>query len=413
MIKTPIQQCIFESRRPNTSSLRCAVLGAGFAGLSVAWHLLFHSPKEFKVQVDIFDDVGIAGGASGVDGGLVHPYSPKIKPLWRADECWTEFLNLLNVAEAAAAAASTDDFIVRRTGILRPPVNHKILDVMHQNALTSLPTCPIQTLDGAAARDLIPNLCTPLNTAFFMPLAVNLNPRNYLKALFLATQHLVNKISSIGFPTKEITLQNKLVASLSQLGDEYDAVIVCLGARVDMLPELSGMLPLRTCRGIVAHLQLHDSLCEEYCEDSPSILSDAWLAVQGPKRLLLGSTWEWGSRNFSSIVSSEEASGTLQQLLPKASMVYPQIIKWTLTGAQAGVRAMPPLTPQGSFPLLGSIDDLVGGDCSSKYWLIGGLGARGLLYHGWLGKLTAQAVLSSSEGVLPPELTSWKKMKSK
>ncbi|XP_021741894.1 uncharacterized protein LOC110708092 isoform X2 [Chenopodium quinoa] len=260
MIKTPIQQCIFESRRPNTSSLRCAVLGAGFAGLSVAWHLLFHSPKEFKVQVDIFDDVGIAGGASGVDGGLVHPYSPKIKPLWRADECWTEFLNLLNVAEAAAAAASTDDFIVRRTGILRPPVNHKILDVMHQNALTSLPTCPIQTLDGAAARDLIPNLCTPLNTAFFMPLAVNLNPRNYLKALFLATQHLVNKISSIGFPTKEITLQNKLVASLSQLGDEYDAVIVCLGARVDMLPELSGMLPLRTCRGIVAHLQLHDSL---------------------------------------------------------------------------------------------------------------------------------------------------------
>lgn len=42
--------------------------------------------------------------------------------------------------------------------------------------------------------------------------------------------------------------------------DEYDVVIVCLGARVDMLAELSGMLPLRTCRGIVAHLQLHDSL---------------------------------------------------------------------------------------------------------------------------------------------------------
>lgn len=41
--------------------------------------------------------------------------------------------------------------------------------------------------------------------------------------------------------------------------DEYDAVIVCLGARVDMVAELSGVLPLRTCRGIVAHLQLHDS----------------------------------------------------------------------------------------------------------------------------------------------------------
>lgn len=155
------------------------------------------------------------------------------------------------------------------------------------------------------------------------------------------------------------------------------------------------------------------SCSEEYPEYSPSILSDVWFAVQGPRSLYLGSTWEWGSSNYSSIVSSEEASATLQQLLPKASMVYPQITNWNLTGAQAGVRAMPPLTPQGSFPLLGCIDDLVGGHHASKYWLIGGLGARGLLYHAWLGKLTAQAVLSSSEDVLPPELISWKKMKRK
>ncbi len=39
---------------------------------------------------------------------------------------------------------------------------------------------------------------------------------------------------------------------------EYDAVVVCLGANADLLPELSGRLPLRTCRGVVAHLQLPD-----------------------------------------------------------------------------------------------------------------------------------------------------------
>jgi len=38
---------------------------------------------------------------------------------------------------------------------------------------------------------------------------------------------------------------------------EYDAVIVCLGAKVNMLPELSGRLPLRTCRGVIAQLELH------------------------------------------------------------------------------------------------------------------------------------------------------------
>lgn len=33
-------------------------------------------------------------------------------------------------------------------------------------------------------------------------------------------------------------------------------MIICLGAKVDMLPEMSGKLPLRTCRGVVAEFQL-------------------------------------------------------------------------------------------------------------------------------------------------------------
>lgn len=38
---------------------------------------LQHIPKESHVCIDIYDDVGIGGGASGVSGGLLHPYSPK------------------------------------------------------------------------------------------------------------------------------------------------------------------------------------------------------------------------------------------------------------------------------------------------------------------------------------------------
>ncbi|PPR80403.1 hypothetical protein GOBAR_AA40309 [Gossypium barbadense] len=54
-----------------------AVLGAGFAGLSVAWHLLKESPKDLNLHIDLYDEMGIGGGASGVSGGLLHPYSPK------------------------------------------------------------------------------------------------------------------------------------------------------------------------------------------------------------------------------------------------------------------------------------------------------------------------------------------------
>lgn len=41
---------------------------------------------------------------------------------------------------------------------------------------------------------------------------------------------------------------------------EYDAVIICLGAKVNMLPEISGRLPLRTCRGVILHMELPDDI---------------------------------------------------------------------------------------------------------------------------------------------------------
>jgi hypothetical protein len=46
--------------------------------------------------------------------------------------------------------------------------------------------------------------------------------------------------------------------------------------------------------------------------------------------------------------------------------------------------------------------------CRVPVWLLVGLGARGLVYHAWLGQLMAGAVLSNNEGHLPAELLSWR-----
>ncbi|CAM8980206.1 unnamed protein product [Rhodiola kirilowii] len=120
-----------------------------------------------------------------------------------------------------------------------------------------------------------------------------------------------------------------------------------------------------------------------------------------------GATWDWKSRNYARDVSGEEASRALEELLPKASVIYPCIKDWEFSGAMAGVRAMPPLTTNnGSLPLLGSIDEFVTGNGNhcAKFWLFGGLGSRGLL-----GKLTANAVVSCNEHIIPCQLTSWNK----
>ncbi|CAN7013453.1 unnamed protein product [Brassica rapa subsp. trilocularis] len=393
-----------------------AVLGAGFAGISVAWHLLKDCPKELSLSVDVYDEVGIGGGASGVSGGLLHPYSPKGKLLWHGGECWRECLELLSVAETAAASSSDaekgdcnqsfGDFMVRRRGILRPATNAKTLSLMTDNARNCLAGCVVETIDKDVAQSLVPNLCLPLNSAFYLPGAMNVNPQRYLQALFLACQNSASE--SLG--RTNITLVKQSIDNVLELEGEYDAVVICLGSKVNFLPGLTGKLPLRTCRGVITHLQLHESVRGSYPEAGPSILSDAWLAVQGPRDLHMGSTWEWQSRNYSPDVSAEEASKALAELLPKASAVYPDIDKWEFAGARAGLRAMPPVTSHGSLPLLGCVDQLVGaaegGSC--KFWVFGGLGSRGLLYHGWLGKLIAKAVLCCKEELLPSELTSWK-----
>lgn len=46
--------------------------------------------------------------------------------------------------------------------------------------------------------------------------------------------------------------------------------------------------------------------------------------------------------------------------------------------------------------------------CRCSVWLLVGLGARGLVYHAWLGKLVAQGVLTNSEDQIPEELMSWR-----
>ncbi|KAL3824591.1 hypothetical protein ACJIZ3_020620 [Penstemon smallii] len=399
---------------------RYAVLGAGFAGLSVAWHLLQQGSKELHLCVDIYDEVGVGGGASGVAGGLLHPYSPKVKLLWRGAECWEESLNLINIAEGAFHKLGTkgkqdilqtgESPIVRRRGILRPAVNLKNMDTMIENAQNCLANCRIESIHEDAAQNLIPDLSVPLNLAFYMPEALNVNAQCYLQGLYLACENLVNGVSTLGFANRELNFHKKSVQSLVELEGAYDAVIVCLGARAAFLPELTKKLPLRMCRGVIAQLQLGDDISEEYPEHSPSILSDAWFAVQGARRIDLGSTWDWKSKNYSREVTAEEASEATEVLLPKASAVYPTIKNWTVTGAVAGLRAMPPLTTDGSLPLLGCVDEcVVDGRHDCKYWLFTGLGARGLFFHGWLGKLMALAVLSSNEDLIPSELTSWKK----
>ncbi len=40
----------------------------------------------------------------------------------------------------------------------------------------------------------------------------------------------------------------------------------------------------------------------------------------------------------------------------------------------------------------------------TQWWLIGGLGSRGLIYHGWLGERVAAAMTAWDASFIPQEL---------
>ena len=42
-----------------------------------------------------------------------------------------------------------------------------------------------------------------------------------------------------------------------------------------------------------------------------------------------------------------------------------------------------------------------------RWWAVTGLGARGLVYHAWLGAVLAEAVFADDESILAPELLRW------
>jgi glycine/D-amino acid oxidase-like deaminating enzyme len=85
--------------------MKVAIVGAGYAGLAVAWHLL-----QKNVDVTVFDG---GEGASHVSTGLLHPCpGKKATPTWRSDEGMQAALELLEVASAERP-------VFVRNGILR------------------------------------------------------------------------------------------------------------------------------------------------------------------------------------------------------------------------------------------------------------------------------------------------------
>ena len=313
-----------------------------------------HTSSSGPVSVDLFDEVGVGGGASGVSGGLLHPYTPKGRLLWKGSEGWQAALTLLAAAEAAALARRDLKPIAWRRGILRPLVAEKHIKDARKLGGGTGPSgaelSGIRCLERPLAHALVSGLELPENgLGLYIPGGINLHPRSYLDALWLACENFAH---NAGGGTRAAFV-NQRVSSLAELAQEgYEAVVVCTGSKAVLLPELAGKLPLSMCRGVVAHLELPLEY-EEYHSQAPNLLTHTWLAVQGAREMVLGATKDWNHGPECGDVSAEEGIVVQDELLQRAAQFYPLIKQWEVKSLRAGVRAMPPRTPLGVLPIAG------------------------------------------------------------
>jgi hypothetical protein len=274
-----------------------------------------------------------------------------------------------------------------------------------------------------------------------------------MRALWQACQDLCRAKGG----SAELRLEK--VASLAALLGQrrWRGVVVAAGAAVGALPEAKAAgLPdlLELVRGYSLDVERrrggsgndddNDGRDEGesgvYPPDAPSLLGKPYLASRGGQALVVGAAaapaalekptpedalrlccrrregdgdGDDGGNDDNAAAATAAAE---RELLEGAARAWPPFAvgggneKWRVARVRSGVRAVPPRSPEGALPLVGRLalrtGDDGGGD--AEVWVVAGLGARGLVYHAWLGELAARGLLERTEAHIPRELLRWR-----
>ncbi len=343
--------------------MRIAVLGAGYAGLSVTWHILFHT--QGTASVDLFDPVPLGEGVSGMASGLLHGFTGRkaSKPVL-ADQGINATHGLIT-----EASRSLGQPIVLSRGILRPAVDDEQATIFKQRA-TEFPQ-EVEWWEKAQCEITVPGLVIGEGLgALFIKNGISINNTAYIQGLW-------NCCASLG-----TQFYDELIENLSDIEECYDHIIVTPGANADLLPELSH-LPLSKVKGQTIEVAWPQGVPVPQF----SINAQKYMVVNTEKHTcLLGATFE---HNQPEDTPDEELA--YSEIMPPILALFPELKDAQVLNYYAGMRS----SSSSHLPVISRIKE--------KLWFLGGLGSKGLLYHGITGDMLAQAVISNSMAYVAKE----------
>ncbi|MDE3046469.1 MAG: FAD-binding oxidoreductase [Verrucomicrobiota bacterium] len=311
---------------------RIAIVGAGFAGLALTWHLL-----QKEMEVTLFDSE--EGSASAVSTGLLNPFPAKLGiRSWRATEGMQATKELLEVAEKALGRS-----VAERTGVLRLALQESIKQAFRERANEDPEAIwwdPEQVIEKVLGARPVPGL--------WIPSGITVYSKLYLQGLRKACQ--------------KARFEKKVIGSLQELSS-YDYAILAVGAGISRFPECAHLL-LEPLKGQAL-------LCSWPAGHLPCGLAGLGhiTSTEDPALCHIGSTYE---RGFADALPTPEA---ILKLKKQAAAFYPPAENATVLHVEAGVRVC---RKQGYRPIVEQL--------GPKAWVFTGLGSRGLLYHALLAR---------------------------
>ena len=223
---------------------RIAIVGGGLAGLATAYHLLDAGSAPLRA-VHVYDPCPPGcGGASAVAAGLLHPFTPRGREIWRGRDGFEASRALL----ARCAAASQDgggDFCAS-SGLLR-----LALDDAQEELLRGVTAAAGGAYDEAmeqhwrSVAEAVSQAGSAVGAsargASFAPAALSVDTPAYLRALWRLCQAIAAEGGGggDGGGGVEVRWCERGVASLAELqahavdegGGAYDAIVVAMGSR--------------------------------------------------------------------------------------------------------------------------------------------------------------------------------------
>lgn len=327
--------------------MRIAVIGAGFCGLAVTWHLLNQEHSNERT-VTLFDQSGIGCGTSGIAAGLLHPFAGAHAKLNRwGKEGLEATQHLLDVASQFLGES-----VIAPLGILRPALTE--LQQTDYQQCAKKHSEDVEWWKAERCQAKIPGLIpTP---GLFIKDGLTIKTGLYLQGLWLACQY------------KGAHFEQRTISNLEELS-HFDQIVVATGADTTALIDL----PLKKIKGQILELEWPNTL-----PPLPFALNSvAYLIMSADnKTCLAGSTFEKDKE-----IASVDETYAINEIMPKIIAFMPALENTRVINCYAGMRSVTP----DHLPIIKQMND--------KTWVLAGMGSKGLLYHALMARQLVEKII--------------------